>query len=96
MLVYATKRIEVAFWGLKFLNCNHELCRDLVQLLGAAVAGIHAMTDEHFGISIVEYMAAGAIPIGSFFTSTSLYNLNVHLKRILLFCQQAKEAMIIV
>ncbi|KAL8119778.1 hypothetical protein AgCh_017042 [Apium graveolens] len=48
--------------------------RDLVQVLGAAVAGLHAMTDEHFGISIVEYMAAGAIPIGSFFPSTSFYN----------------------
>jgi len=38
--------------------------RDLVGLLGGAVAGIHSMTDEHFGISVVEYMAAGAIPIG--------------------------------
>lgn len=37
--------------------------RDLVTLLGAATAGIHSMTDEHFGISVVEYMAAGAIPI---------------------------------
>ncbi|KAF3942874.1 hypothetical protein CMV_030511 [Castanea mollissima] len=37
--------------------------RDLVRLLGGAVAGIHSMTDEHFGISVVEYMAAGAIPI---------------------------------
>ncbi|XP_077236733.1 GDP-Man:Man(3)GlcNAc(2)-PP-Dol alpha-1,2-mannosyltransferase-like [Tasmannia lanceolata] len=37
--------------------------RDLVQLLGGAVAGIHSMIDEHFGISVVEYMAAGAIPI---------------------------------
>uniref|UniRef100_A0A0E0F791 GDP-Man:Man(3)GlcNAc(2)-PP-Dol alpha-1,2-mannosyltransferase n=1 Tax=Oryza meridionalis TaxID=40149 RepID=A0A0E0F791_9ORYZ len=37
--------------------------RDLVQLLGGAVAGLHSMTDEHFGISVVEYMAAGAIPI---------------------------------
>ncbi|PNY05197.1 GDP-Man:Man(3)GlcNAc(2)-PP-Dol alpha-1,2-mannosyltransferase [Trifolium pratense] len=37
--------------------------RDLVGLLGGAVSGIHSMTDEHFGISVVEYMAAGAIPI---------------------------------
>ncbi|XP_022942931.1 GDP-Man:Man(3)GlcNAc(2)-PP-Dol alpha-1,2-mannosyltransferase [Cucurbita moschata] len=37
--------------------------RDLVGLLGGSVAGIHSMTDEHFGISVVEYMAAGAIPI---------------------------------
>ncbi|XP_068657498.1 GDP-Man:Man(3)GlcNAc(2)-PP-Dol alpha-1,2-mannosyltransferase [Aristolochia californica] len=37
--------------------------RDLVQLLGGAVAGIHSMIDEHFGICVVEYMAAGAIPI---------------------------------
>ncbi|KAL5224531.1 hypothetical protein ABZP36_011170 [Zizania latifolia] len=37
--------------------------RILVQLLGGAVAGLHSMTDEHFGISVVEYMAAGAIPI---------------------------------
>ncbi|XP_057252004.1 GDP-Man:Man(3)GlcNAc(2)-PP-Dol alpha-1,2-mannosyltransferase-like [Beta vulgaris subsp. vulgaris] len=37
--------------------------RDLVKLLGAATAGIHSMMDEHFGISVVEFMAAGAIPI---------------------------------
>ncbi|MCL7046015.1 hypothetical protein MKW94_005656 [Papaver nudicaule] len=39
------------------------LYRDLVGLLGGAIAGIHSMVDEHFGISIVEYMAAGAVPI---------------------------------
>lgn len=39
-------------------------CRELVALLGKAVAGMHGMIDEHFGISVVEYMAAGAIPIG--------------------------------
>lgn len=37
--------------------------RELVRLLGGAVAGIHSMIDEHFGISVVEFMAAGAIPI---------------------------------
>ena len=36
---------------------------ELQRLLGASVAGLHSMKDEHFGISVVEYMAAGAIPI---------------------------------
>ncbi|CAN6458422.1 unnamed protein product [Victoria cruziana] len=38
--------------------------RDLVLLLGGAVSGLHSMIDEHFGICVVEYMAAGAVPIG--------------------------------
>lgn len=38
--------------------------RELVELLGGATAGLHSMIDEHFGIVVVEYMAAGAIPIG--------------------------------
>eukprot|EP00850_Spirogloea_muscicola_P012568 SM000082S22810 [mRNA] locus=s82:71980:74285:- [translate_table: standard] len=42
------------------INVSYE---ELKGLLGGAVAGLHTMTDEHFGISIVEYMAAGAIPI---------------------------------
>ncbi|KAI3858298.1 hypothetical protein MKX03_013829 [Papaver bracteatum] len=42
---------------------NSTMSRDLVRLLGGAIAGIHSMVDEHFGISIVEYMAAGAVPI---------------------------------
>lgn len=32
---------------------------ELQQQLGAAVGGLHTMVDEHFGISVVEYMAAG-------------------------------------
>lgn len=42
---------------------KNVMYRDLVTLLGSAVGGIHSMIDEHFGISVVEYMAAGAIPI---------------------------------
>ncbi|GLC39586.1 hypothetical protein PLESTB_000810100 [Pleodorina starrii] len=36
---------------------------ELKLLLGGAVGGLHTMTDEHFGISVVEYMAAGVVPI---------------------------------
>ncbi|KAK6929490.1 ALG11 mannosyltransferase, N-terminal [Dillenia turbinata] len=42
---------------------KNVMYRDLVRLLGVAVAGIHSMIDEHFGIVVVEYMAAGAVPI---------------------------------
>ena len=31
----------------------------LRKLLGGAVAGLHTMLDEHFGICVVEYLAAG-------------------------------------
>ncbi|KAJ7532229.1 hypothetical protein O6H91_14G078300 [Diphasiastrum complanatum] len=41
-------------------NVSYNKLKDL---LGGAVAGLHSMIDEHFGISVVEYMAAGAIPI---------------------------------
>lgn len=52
------------------------LNRELVQLLGGAVAGLHAMIDEHFGISVVEYMAAGAVPIGE---CVDLFTRDIHL-----------------
>eukprot|EP00939_MAST-03C_sp_MAST-3C-sp1_P003973 g3973.t1 len=35
----------------------------LQELLGEATVGIHTMCDEHFGISVVEMMAAGVVPI---------------------------------
>ncbi|XP_057818642.1 GDP-Man:Man(3)GlcNAc(2)-PP-Dol alpha-1,2-mannosyltransferase isoform X2 [Cryptomeria japonica] len=43
-----------------FENASYK---NLVDLLGMAISGLHSMTDEHFGISVVEYMAAGAVPI---------------------------------
>lgn len=39
--------------------CVNAPFSEVQQLLGGAVGGLHTMVDEHFGISIVEYMAAG-------------------------------------
>jgi len=36
---------------------------EMKELLGRAVVGLHTMKEEHFGISVVEFMAAGAIPL---------------------------------
>eukprot|EP00123_Amoebidium_parasiticum_P005432 comp16625_c0_seq1/m.14806 comp16625_c0_seq1/g.14806 ORF comp16625_c0_seq1/g.14806 comp16625_c0_seq1/m.14806 type:complete len:475 (-) comp16625_c0_seq1:38-1462(-) len=36
---------------------------ELTQHLESSVVGLHTMWNEHFGIGIVEYMAAGAIPL---------------------------------
>ncbi|KAI5480410.1 UDP-Glycosyltransferase/glycogen phosphorylase [Pseudohyphozyma bogoriensis] len=35
----------------------------LIKLLGKASVGLHTMIDEHFGITVVEFMAAGLIPL---------------------------------
>jgi len=32
--------------------------KDLVEILAGPVAGIHSMTEEHFGISVIEFMAS--------------------------------------
>ncbi len=40
--------------------CVNASFDQLRALLTDAVAGLHTMADEHFGISVVEYMAAGA------------------------------------
>lgn len=34
---------------------------EVQKLLGQATVGLHTMRDEHFGISVVEFMAAGAV-----------------------------------
>jgi alpha-1,2-mannosyltransferase len=36
---------------------------ELVAALGSAKVGLHAMRQEHFGICVVEYMAAGCVPV---------------------------------
>lgn len=56
------------------MNCTSEL----QGLLKQASCGLHTMLDEHFGISIVEYMAAGAIAIGAFRRSPSVHLLPHH------------------
>ena len=47
---------------------SESVLRQVIDLLAGAVGGLHTMRDEHFGISVVQYMAAGAWP----FLSSSL------------------------
>lgn len=42
------------------INASYDL---LVSTLGMAKVGIHTMWNEHFGIGVVEYMAAGLVPV---------------------------------
>jgi glycosyltransferase involved in cell wall biosynthesis len=61
----ATLRALAAELGLKtsvefHVDVSYE---DVVRHLRGAVAGLHAMLDEHFGICVVEYQAAGAVAI---------------------------------
>jgi glycosyltransferase involved in cell wall biosynthesis len=36
---------------------------EVLRMVGCSVAGLHSMVDEHFGIGIVEYQAAGCVPV---------------------------------
>ncbi|CAO3645221.1 unnamed protein product [Mucor fragilis] len=42
------------------INASYDL---LVSSLGMSKIGLHTMWNEHFGIGVVEYMAAGLIPV---------------------------------
>jgi alpha-1,2-mannosyltransferase len=42
------------------VNASYDV---LVSSLGEAKIGLHTMWNEHFGIGVVEYMAAGLIPV---------------------------------
>lgn len=41
--------------------CVNASAAEVKEVLGGAVGGLHSMLDEHFGISVVEYMAAGKL-----------------------------------
>ena len=56
--------------------CVNVPYAEVRQLLGGAVGGLHTMLDEHFGISIVEYMAAGLCP--SCRTTTDVRSMDLH------------------
>ena len=55
------------------------------EVLGRSMAGLHSMRDEHFGISVVEYMAAGCIPIahdsGALRLGRQIFGLSAALRR---------------
>jgi alpha-1,2-mannosyltransferase len=42
------------------VNASQERVQELLSI---ASVGVHTMTDEHFGIGIIEYMASGVIPV---------------------------------
>lgn len=50
---------DIGDWDVDF-QANLPI-QEVHRLLGEATVGIHTMRDEHFGISVVEFMAAGAI-----------------------------------
>jgi len=64
------KRVEQLEHLVQDLGINNEVIiaknidnTELKKWLGRATVGIHTMTHEHFGIGVVEFMAAGVIPI---------------------------------
>jgi len=52
---------ELSEWDVTF-RTNVSLT-EMRQLLSQAVIGLHTMREEHFGINVVEFMAAGAIAV---------------------------------
>lgn len=52
--------LEISEFVEFFPNASHE---QLGSLLSQARIGLHTMLNEHFGICVVDYMAAGVIPL---------------------------------
>eukprot|EP00043_Microstomoeca_roanoka_P017575 m.184115 g.184115 ORF g.184115 m.184115 type:complete len:507 (+) comp16663_c0_seq3:114-1634(+) len=49
--------------GRHFRICVNVSYQELQEWLSKAMIGLHTMADEHFGIGVVEFMAAGAIAL---------------------------------
>ncbi|KAL7752476.1 asparagine-linked glycosylation protein [Sorochytrium milnesiophthora] len=54
------KQLNIEDQVLFVINASYD---ELKMQLGSALIGLHTMWNEHFGIGIVEYMAAGLIPL---------------------------------
>ncbi|GJD11052.1 GDP-Man:Man(3)GlcNAc(2)-PP-Dol alpha-1,2-mannosyltransferase [Galdieria sulphuraria] len=52
--------LNIASYVRWVINASHE---QIYNYLSKAAIALHTMRDEHFGISVVEFMAAGVIPI---------------------------------
>lgn len=65
------KRVDVLKQLVKEVGINEHQIQIIInatqekiyELLTSASIGMHTMRDEHFGIGIIEYMAAGVVPI---------------------------------
>ncbi|CCK71631.1 alpha-1,2-mannosyltransferase ALG11 KNAG_0H02170 [Huiozyma naganishii CBS 8797] len=61
LIEYAREVLHLPARDVRFLtDCSYD---EVKEQLGKATYGINAMWNEHFGIAVVEYIAAGLIPL---------------------------------